>query len=331
MSKQKKPNSQIYNFEPIGSQIKKDSKCHAFAFNNDNTLIFAGVKNSLEIYQFHHDSLKNLSQFTKHKEIISTLNYIKRCQSIITTSFDNSIIIWPKYLLSNQKFIQKLSQHQNGIMCLAITPLLEDWLITGSHDETIKFWNQKKSSWVCQRSIECNDSPIWSISMLESGVKCISLSSNYIMVFKFENSKWIVNQQIEHSTFGFRLCFINNETFIFQPEYQNFFYIYNLNKNGNYVTQTPIPSDDDADPDDELFPAIYNKNKSILLLKNMNDIQIFKVKRSQNKKAMKFNKNQVISFKDTSVYGALSDDGEYLITWDVYSKQIEVRKWMKKK
>ncbi|CAD8083300.1 unnamed protein product [Paramecium sonneborni] len=331
MSKQKESNSQINSFEPIGSQIKKEQKCYAFTFNTKNTLLFVGLQRSLDIYSFKHGTLKYLKQFIKHKEQISTLNYLKRNQSIISTSFDNSIIVWSQNLLSSQKFIQKLSKHSNGILCLAITPFEEDWIVSGSHDETIKFWSQKQSQWICQKSIEGNDSPIWSLSMLESGVKFISLSSYYIMVFKCVNSKWIMNQQIEHQTFGLRVCFINNGTFIFQPEYQNFFYVYTLSKNGEYYTKTPNPPDDDAEPDDELFPAIYNNKKSIVLLKNMNDLQIFKVQKNKDKKKTDIKFNQLIKFKVTSVYGTLTDNGEYLITWDDHSKLIQVRKWMKLK
>ncbi|CAD8203986.1 unnamed protein product [Paramecium pentaurelia] len=331
MSKQKQSNSQIYNFEPIGCQIKRKQQCQAFAFNTTNTLLFVGFQNSLEIYSFSDGTLKYLRQFKKHKEKISSLNYLKRSQNIISSSFDNSIIVWSKNLLSSSKYIQKLSQHNEEILCLVIEPIQENWIVSGSHDETIKFWIQKKSQWIVQKSIEGNYSPIWSLSMLESGVKLISLSSNYIMVFKYCNSKWILDQKIEHQTFGLRVCFINNETFIFQPEYQNFFYIYTLNKKGEYITKTKNPSDEEAEPDDNLFPALYNNNKSIVLLKNMNDVSIFKVQRNQNKKVMDFKINQIIKFQVTSVYGTLSDDGEYLITWDDHSKLIQVRKWIKKK
>ncbi|CAD8214682.1 unnamed protein product [Paramecium octaurelia] len=78
----------------------------------------------------------------KHKKDVSTLNFFNYNSDFVSGS--QSVIIWPLSLISNQKYIQKISGHAKMIQCLALHPS-EFLIVSGPSDTTIQFWfNQEQ-------------------------------------------------------------------------------------------------------------------------------------------------------------------------------------------
>ncbi|CAD8129571.1 unnamed protein product [Paramecium sonneborni] len=70
-----------------------------------------------------------------------------------------------------------------------------------------------------------------------------------------------------------------------------------------------------------LFPQQYLKSKCLLVNKNGNNVNL--IRRKENGDLII---QQSIDFGTSGIYGQLSDDGEYWITWDWKSKEIQIRK-----
>ncbi|CAD8202385.1 unnamed protein product [Paramecium pentaurelia] len=71
-----------------------------------------------------------------------------------------------------------------------------------------------------------------------------------------------------------------------------------------------------------LFPQQYLKSKCFLVNKNGKNVNLLKKKENDD-----FVVEQSIEFSSPNCYGQLSDDGEYLITWDNEQKEIQIRKF----
>ncbi|CAD8131261.1 unnamed protein product [Paramecium sonneborni] len=74
-----------------------------------------------------------------------------------------------------------------------------------------------------------------------------------------------------------------------------------------------------------LFPQQYIKQKCLLVNKNGQNINLIKRKENGD-----FITQQSIDFGTSSLFGIMSDNGEYLITWDDISKEIQIRKYQEK-
>ncbi|CAD8117754.1 unnamed protein product [Paramecium primaurelia] len=71
-----------------------------------------------------------------------------------------------------------------------------------------------------------------------------------------------------------------------------------------------------------LFPQQYINAKSMLVSKNGEYVNL--IRKEQNGDLLTI---QSIYFGTNLLYGAMSDDGQYLVTWDIESKQIQIRRY----
>ncbi|CAD8130785.1 unnamed protein product [Paramecium sonneborni] len=98
--------------------------------------------------------------------------------------------------------------------------------------------------------------------------------------------------------------------------------VFEMNINNKQFTKTRdilIQSGIDCNP---RFPQQYINSKRILMSKNGEYVNLIRQKQNGE-----FLTEQSIHFGISSLYGAMTDDGEYLITWDRASYQIQIRRY----
>ncbi|CAD8128474.1 unnamed protein product [Paramecium sonneborni] len=83
--------------------------------------------------------LKLIQQLNKQNKVITTLNFFKSGY-LLSGSNNSQIIMWQKNLINQKKYLQKLQNHSNRILCLILNSN-EDILVSSSYDFSIKFWN----------------------------------------------------------------------------------------------------------------------------------------------------------------------------------------------
>ncbi|CAD8117659.1 unnamed protein product [Paramecium primaurelia] len=304
--------------------IKQDEWSYATAFNKDQSILVAGCNNIIKVFQNIQGKFNQIQLLSEHTKTVSTLNFMKNTNNFVSGSEDSSIIIWQ--LIGNNQFQcqLKLNGHSDTIYCLQLNKT-DDLIISGSRDKTIKFW-MKQDQWLCQQTIIDHINDVYSLSLNEKQNKLISCSSNsYILVIEQQelNKKWSVTSKIKVDQVGFRLCFINDNQFTFQPYFKEYIYVFEMDSNTKQYKKTKeIAVKSGQIIDKWLFPQQYLKAKCLLLNKNGNFINIMRKKENGD-----FIVQQSIEFKTQDIYGQLSDDGEYLITWDSGSKEIQIRKY----
>ncbi|CAD8197729.1 unnamed protein product [Paramecium octaurelia] len=314
--------------------------CYAQAMKQSTLL--AGQDNKIKVLQFKK-GLKLISCIQKHQNKVVTLNIFQKRDQFISGSNDSSIIIWSFNQMSSPKYLTKLKGHLDWIKCLVIRPKREDLIISGSYDKTIKIWKQpfyfltqsqnssfKQQSWICSQTIAEHKKQIEGLSINQEGNKFITCGADHlILIIEELETQWQIKQRIEVKEFGYRISFINNDLFAFQPR-NNYLCLFYFNPDtGLYQQNQDIQIQGGQKNCDGLFPLLYLEKYQILISKNGLNVNILKFSFT---KSNDYNckLEQVIGFRflsswDGLIYGTASHDGEYLITWDQMSKEIQIR------
>ncbi|CAD8079964.1 unnamed protein product [Paramecium primaurelia] len=337
-------NSDIKYYDSIIT-LKKDQISHAIAINTENSYLLISCSSYIEIYRIYEKQLRLIQQINCHKRRVSSLCFFKSNRFFISGSFDSYIILWSTALINRSKYLQKLIGHTQSISCILTRPIIEDLIISCSADFSIKFWSQQienNQQWVCFQTIREHRNIVWGISINQQGSQVISCGEDKQILVIEQNQKpssnWFVKQLIQVNQSGFRLCYINNNIFVFQPESSANLNIYTQNKNQEYVLTKNIQVLGEAQFCYPYFHSIYNYEKQILINKNGYFLNIIKFN-NNIKESQKFTQYhnddldiyaqtvQVINFEDNYIFGTLSNDGQYLITWNKLSKELQVSKY----
>ncbi|CAD8197250.1 unnamed protein product [Paramecium pentaurelia] len=306
------------------NSIKQEEQCCAIAFNTDNSIVIAGSKNNIKVFQHIKGRLNQISLLSEHKDTVLTLNFMNYSNNFVSGSNDQQIIIWQMVKQNKWKCQQKLNGHTNAIFCLLLN-YSDDLIISGGLDNTIKFW-MKQNRWVCYQNLTDHTHTVYSLSLNEEQNKLISCSyDQYILIIEYSklNKQWSVTQKIKVNQFGQRLCFINDQQFAFQPFCKDYLQIYEMDRYTNqYKNIKQIAVKCGTCRDDNLFPQQYLKSKCLLVSKNGMYINLIRKKENGD-----FILEQSIQFGTQSSFGKLTDDGEYLITWESELKEMQIRKY----
>ncbi|CAD8055907.1 unnamed protein product [Paramecium primaurelia] len=318
----------------VQKSIYEYETCLAIAIKNDNSMLLTGWDNKVLAHIFKQGKLKQVKFLHQHAAEISTLNFCSRNSNIISGSLDGSIIIQSISQISTTKWIQKLTG-QDDIMCLAISPLSEDLIVSGSRDNSIKFWQCINKQFSCTQTIQEHNDCVCGLSINEQENTVISCSLDQMIII-FEQVKnnnyvsWVVKQKILVDQHGYRISFINQNIFVFQPEQiiDSKLLIYTLNDQKLFFQSNHLSIKDGGISCYYFFPLIYNLKKNILINKNNNNINVIRVlKQNKEEECVEFRLEQIIEFENSCIFGTLSNDGEYLVTWDETYKQIQIRQY----
>ncbi|CAD8194501.1 unnamed protein product [Paramecium pentaurelia] len=307
------------------NSIKQHQPCYAIAINKDCSIVIAGCEKQIKVFQFKQEMLKQTQLLTEHQNVVNTLNFMNKSNHFISESDDNSIIIWS--MNQNNQWIcqQKLNGHNNSIYCLVYNNNTEDLIISGSSDRTIKFW-KKQNQWLCQQTITDHTSCVLGLSLNQQQNKVISCGEDkqiLIIEQSQQDSKWIVIQKIMVEKYGKRICFINDNLFTFQPSAIKQMYAYEMNNTNKQYLKTKDILVKCGRYVYDLFPQQHIKSKSLLV--NRYGFYVNLIRTTENGE---FKTEQSIEFGSSDIYGCISDDAQYLITWDNDSKEIQIRKYI---
>ncbi|CAD8172294.1 unnamed protein product [Paramecium pentaurelia] len=327
--KQKKQIIEVQNLNQfsfeliIENSIKQNETCCAIAFNSDQSIVVAGCSKDIKVFQHILGKLDQIQLLSQHTQNVNTLNFMKNKNNFISGSDDNTIIIWQMIKHYQWNFQQILNGHSGSLICLLLKNT-DDLIISGSYDKTIKFWI-KQDQWLVQQSINDHSNCVYSLCLNEQQNKVISCSNDkQILVIEQQklDQKWIVTQKIKVDQYGYRLCFINDNQFTFQPYCTEQMQIYEIDINKKQYRKTKeITVNCGTSNESCLFPQQYLKSRCLLVNKNGKNINLIRKKENGE-----FIVEQSIEFSTYAICGSLSQDGEYLITWDDKSQEIQIRK-----
>ncbi|CAD8188623.1 unnamed protein product [Paramecium pentaurelia] len=292
--------------------VDKEVQCYAIAINKYNSIVVAGYDKQIKVFELIQEKLNQIQVLSEHQSFVSTLNFMKNSNNFVSGSGsgDCSIIIWQMNQNNFWTCQKKLIGHSKSITTLLLNNN-ENLIITGSHDSFIKFWN-KQNGWLCQQTIKEHTNIIYSLSLNEIQDKLISCSSDsqiLVMEYSEKDQIWNVIQKIKVLRQGYRLCFINDNQFTFQPWNYEQMHIYDLNSsNKEFVKTNEIIVKSGSTNCDYLFPQQYLKSKCLLVNKNGQNINLIRKKENGQ-----FVTEQTIQSGHHLIYGQLSEDGEYLI------------------
>ncbi|CAD8129679.1 unnamed protein product [Paramecium sonneborni] len=115
-----------------------------------------------------------------------------------------------------------------------------------------------------------------------------------------------------------KIMFINDNQFTFQPRCKEQMQMYEMDSNTKQYRKTKEIAVKCGSNGCSIVPQQYLKSKCLLVNKNGNYVNLMR-----NQENDDFIIEQSIEFGHQSIYGQLSQDGEYLITWDCGSKEIQ--------
>ncbi|CAD8213521.1 unnamed protein product [Paramecium pentaurelia] len=325
----KSPSSQ-FNIKPFNYQlisnnpIKQLQYGRCIAINKDSSIVAIGCNDKqIKIYEFKQGMMKLIQELNEHSNCVFSLNFMQQSDQLIFGDSGGSIVIWSRNNYYQWNSSQTIKGHNYGINCLILNNN-EDLIISSSSDKTIKFWI-KQHEWLCQQTITDHTSSVYQISLNDQQDKDISCSSDYkILVIECseQSKRWIVIQNINVDCQGYRLCFIKNNLFTFQPWNGNLMHVYEMNSVSKQFTKTKDITVNQGNDRWQLFPLQYIKQKQILVSKHYKYINF--IRRTEKDE---FKVEQSIQFNTFGIFGQLSNDGEYSITWDDLSEEIQIRKY----
>ncbi|CAD8205983.1 unnamed protein product [Paramecium octaurelia] len=282
-----------------------------------------------------------------HVDNVRVIQFMKMNSKNILMSAgeDKSLRLWSNTQLARPKFLQKIEAHLNGILCFVLNQL-EDLLITGSRDTTLKFWkknNDLSNGCIlgsCIQTIQQHTHNIYDLSLSQKEDKLISCSEDSrILIISLVQSVWKVTQIIQVQQFGYRLCFLSSNIFTFQPRLADSMNVYELNQDGQFIKSFDVQVKGGNQDCRIFFPQQYITEKNVLINKNGFHINIIKViknkeQNSQKQCNLQLVVEQSINFNQEStglIFGQLSHNAEYLITWDGKTKELQMRQLLYQK
>ncbi|CAD8108335.1 unnamed protein product [Paramecium sonneborni] len=315
----------------LSSLHKQEGSFCALAINSKNDLLAVGSDSEIKIFNFKRGYLKQLQVISLRAYNLSLLIYCKKKPFLISAQGASSLMIWNSSLISNPKFICKMIGHSQQIISMTLDPILEDLIISGSHDNNIKFWSIY-NKWFCKQTISEHTKPVLSLIMNSQGNQLISCSQDkqIFIIDRNNQTQWLIKQKILLPTYGYRLSYITDSIFIFLPNSYydgTHLYIFKINdliKQYQKLCQIPIQGKNQYCY--YYFPLLFIQSKNILLIKNGCYVNLLQIIPSMSQNNFIYQLEQTIQFQNKYIYGTLTDDGEFLIIWDEESEQIQIRK-----
>ncbi|CAD8121367.1 unnamed protein product [Paramecium sonneborni] len=307
-----------FQFKLIDS-INEEEWCNSISFNKQSQIMIAGCRDGvIKIFEFKQGKISRLSQNREHTDYVRCIQFMKKTNSFISASDDKTIIVWNIDEIGLSEVKQKLIEHQGGINSLLIN-MNEDLIISGSDDKSIKFW-MKQNFWSCQQTLNIHDASIRSMSLNYSSNQLISCAQNETVINvsqKQSNNMWILVQKIQQE--GYRLCYIKDNIITVQPRNQKTMFVFKFNQSNNQFNLEQEVQNLNGQNCRCFFPQQFIKQKQLLVNKNGNYINLIRIKQNGE-----FILEQSIQFENSDIYGAITDDGEYLVTWDTYTNKLQV-------
>ncbi|CAK75745.1 unnamed protein product (macronuclear) [Paramecium tetraurelia] len=263
-------------------------------------------QNNLEINSSLKSTSKQCIHFSFHEKI--ELVYIRRLRWIY--------LIWSSNNNNQWNCSQIIQAHNKSIQCLILNNN-EDLFISSSSDNTIKFWVKQMIGSVNKLSQIIRIGFINQVQM----IKKIKL----FLVEEISQYQYLNTLEKIKSGLLFKIFKLNVKDIAYAL--CNLMHVYEMNDISKQFTKIKdiVVNQCNSNSQSGLFAQQFMKQKQLLVSKHGNSINLIR-KTDDNQ----FKVEQSIQFDSRCIYGQMSDDAEYLITWDHKSKQIQIRKYTEK-
>ncbi|CAD8074279.1 unnamed protein product [Paramecium primaurelia] len=314
-----------FQYELLKKSSLKEDKIYSITFSYDSSLIMTGYSHGkIKVFQFRNGYMKQNQILQNHQGIVNCLHILNSCQQFVSGGADKTIIIWQINEKKQWVCLQILQRHTDSIRCI-ISNSHEDLIISCGDDSTIQFWN-KDLQWNWQQRLLGHRNKVESISLNDQSTKLISCAYMDYTILVSErvqqDQEWIIIQTIKVDNWGQSLCFMNDILFSFQPSRSETLFIYELDKETNTFKKIKEVRIKSGYQSDSVFPLQFIKQNSMILNKTGYFINLVKFKQNGD-----FINGQSIKYQTQYIQGALTNDGQYLVTWDEETKELQVREY----
>ncbi|CAD8092078.1 unnamed protein product [Paramecium primaurelia] len=289
------------------------------SFSYQNILLNRAENNDLSQILFTQGFLVIL--FIKRKS--------QNSNSFLSAGFDNSIRCWIQINEKEWKSSQSYYQHTSFINCLILNQS-ENQLISGGCDNSIKIWkiDLVNNQLTYFYSLDKHKSSVYSLCLNQTEDTLVSCGDEkQIIVWKQDNEqKWEFGYEVTQSIqeVGCRLCFINEDQFIFVTGNQvskdciSTFELKNQKYQENLEKELRL-NKNDQQPDLNLFPICYDKKKNLMIVKHKQCVYLIKISNEGQLKII-----SQIKYQSNDIFGALTNDAKYIVTWDNEGQKYNV-------
>ncbi|CAK92786.1 unnamed protein product (macronuclear) [Paramecium tetraurelia] len=303
------------------AQLKHKGWCQSMAFTKGNSLLFTQFKTLIKVLCIHEGQMNQIQILSSHKTFLTTITVLQKFNSLISTSQEGQIHVWSMVPIAKPIIIKKFDAPSSLVSCLLYNESY-DIIITGSNN-IINFW-KNPMKWLLIQSINDHSGAVWALSLNQNENKLISCGwdKTILITARQNNESWVVVQKIVVKDYGYRLCFLDDDYFLYQPQFTRSTVLFSISDNGCKVKQVKEISLVQNQKDcDAFFPMQFEKQKKIILNKFGNTIMVLKVIGKEQIQIVQF-----INFNSHHVFGRMSDDGEFLVIWDESSNKLQIRK-----
>ncbi|CAK57395.1 unnamed protein product (macronuclear) [Paramecium tetraurelia] len=297
------------NCKNVNSYFQKDW-CDTIEFDQSSTRVIHGSYTHIKYCQFKKGEIKFIKSIHGHEWMVTCLKFMQKSDTFFSGGRDSKIKLWSNIAMNN-KYLGVLAGHSQMINCI-ITNQDESQLISSSDDSQIKVWS-KLHNWKCIQTISNHKSSTYGLSLSESGRIMISCGKDGVILVLHQEDQgqiWKVVQTIKEE-WGRRISFIGDNRFTFQSYCKDSMCIFDLNQGTGQFIKIKEINVAGGKQCSQFFNQQYVKSKSLLLNKNCMQLNIMIIKEQGD-----CHKVQALSFITHFVYGIISNDGEYLITWN---------------
>ncbi|CAD8129501.1 unnamed protein product [Paramecium sonneborni] len=302
-----------FKYELINSVLEQQG-AFAFSFSQQSQFLVGG---------YNSGQVRLIQQLQETKTPVCCVSFMNKSTQFISRGDSYTIILWQQDSKNGWICKQKLQGHSSFINCLRINQE-DDLIISGSSDKSIKLWRIKNEQWQCSQTINCNQNKILSLCINDSSNQIISCSSeNQIIIIQQQcDLEWKIIQIIQLDTSGFRLCYINDDIFVFQGNSKEKMNVYERDIQNNQFKLTKEVNVRSSRNCQNYFPQQFIKKKSILVNKNGRFINLLRINCNGD-----FINEQVLEFDHKFIFGSMTEDGEYLVIYDDQEKKVQMRKY----
>ncbi|CAD8167942.1 unnamed protein product [Paramecium octaurelia] len=304
----------------IDQSVKQWEKCQAIVFDYSGSIMVSTQKNDIRVWNFLNGTIKLVNTLQEHTDQVQCLVYSNKQNSFISCSQDKTIRCWQ--LVQNEWICsQPYQQHTDQVIFMLLNSN-EDLLFSGSFDKSIKVWkvdfNQNKLKFLYSLNNHSND--VVSLSLNQSENLLVSCAKGYNQIIIWERKeedkfefKHFVTQSFQE--YGHKVKFIKENQFmlitnanqmdkIFIFERKEGVFQVNESKTIHLMTNNKFY-------DEYHFPIIYNQVRNLIVLRYKMFIYILKEFNDGKYKIV-----DQLSCATYSIYGTITNNGQYLVYWD---------------
>ncbi|CAD8196431.1 unnamed protein product [Paramecium octaurelia] len=294
-------------FNLIQQSVKQSIKCNSISFNSSGTIMISSEYQNIKVWSFTQGKIELLQTLQGHSNWVQCLCYSKKQNSFV-------------------------SGIMNGLVrnLINITLIGLYLLFSGSSDYTIKVWKVDfdKNELQYLYSLDKHVNYVISLSLNKSEnqlVSCAQQRNQIIIWEKKEKDKYEFKYFVKQSVYkeGFKVGFIGENSFIWITGDQGINMIYNFEqREGVYqenLSKTIQLVTNYQEYDEYFFPIIYNEKRNFIIVRHKSYIYLIR----DNKKGQLQILDQ-LNCNTSDIYGAMTDNGKYLVFWDFYTSGYSI-------